>query len=360
VIEYQLEQAKYEEKLLSEEYNNRQKEFKELFTNAQLIENENNSLQHERELFNAVRQRLEQKTMERNVPGSIELLTQTISSRLYEDSRFKFSAIVLIIALGLGAGVAFLKDSMRKVVYTFEDLPYPVQVPFLGYIPVTRIRKSRGKSLYDEITRSRSHLIESVRIVRTALLSRLNGYGSTSLLITSANAGTGKSAFTMMLGKSLAQAGKNVLMVDSDLHEMSLTKQFELSDQSGLMEFLSGSSSDRQCVFSTETPGLSIMPAGKRGDDNGAVFEQPANGAFKVFIGQIRKQYNIILLDGPPILPVADAVILSNQVDGTIIVERELVSRRTDVINALARLSSASGRLLGTVFIGSDSNGKYG
>jgi capsular exopolysaccharide synthesis family protein len=234
-----------------------------------------------------------------------------------------------------------------------------MQAPLLGYIPITRIKKSRGKSLYNEITRSRFNLIESVRIVRTALLSRLNGRGSTTLLVTSANAGTGKSVFTMMLGKSLAQAGKNVLIIDSDFHKMSLTKQFDLSDKTGLMETLSGCSADRQCVFPTETPGLSVMPAGKKGDD-GAVFEQTANGAFKAFISQLHKQYNIILLDSPPILPVADAVILSSQVDGTIIVERELVSRRANIIDAFTRLDSAGGRVLGTVFIGSSENEKYG
>ena len=61
------------------------------------------------------------------------------------------------------------------------------------------------------------------------------------------------------------------------------------------------------------------MPVGKRGG-GGAVFEETANGAFKAFIGKLRKQYNIILLDSSPLLPVADAAILSSQVYGTIIV----------------------------------------
>jgi succinoglycan biosynthesis transport protein ExoP len=101
------------------------------------------------------------------------------------------------------------------------------------------------------------------------------------------------------------------------------------------------------------------MPAGKQGD-NGKVIEETANGDFKPNIDKLRKKFNIILFDSPPILPVADAVILSSQVDGTIIVERELVSRRADLFSALARVGSAGGRLLGTVFIGSHSHGKYG
>ena len=73
----------------------------------------------------------------------------------------------------------------------------------------------------------------------------------------------------------------------------------------------------------------------------------------------MRNQYDVILLDSPAILPLADAAILAGQVDGTIMVERELVSHRADVIGALARLGSAGGRLMGTVFVGSASHEEY-
>jgi len=163
----------------------------------------------------------------------------------------------------------------------------------------------------------------------------------------------------MMLGKSLAHAGKKVLMMDADFQKMTLTKRFDLSNKSGFIESLRCRSIDKRHIFPTETSGLSIVPAGKQGDD-GAVFEEIANGAFETCIGELRKQYNIILLDSSPILMLADATILSSQVDGTIMVERELVSQRANVIEALARLGSAGGRLLGTVFIGSSSHEKYG
>ena len=362
MIKYQLARAKEEQRLTNLEYNMQKENFDKLFKDAQALVNRNNELRRKSELLDTVRQRLEQMNMERtfSAAGSIEISGPAFASnRPSNDRRIVFTAMSLILALGMGGGLAFLRAGRNQAIYTSRDMPYAMQAPLLGYIPVTRIRKSGGKSLYDEIIRSRSHLIESVRIVRTALLSRLNGHGSTTLLITSANAGTGKSSFTMMLGKSLAQAGKKVLMIDSDLHKMSLTKQLELSDEPGLMESLSSKSTDTLYVFPTKTPGLSIMPAGKKGDD-GAVFEQTANGAFKAFISQLRKEYNIILLDSPPILPVADAAILAGQVDGTIIVEREIVSRRASIIDALARLDSAGGRVLGTVFIGSSDNEKYG
>jgi len=352
-LQHQLTQAEQEEQLLLAEFEKQQADFEGLFETAQLLEKENNTLLHKRELFSAVRQRLDQKNMERNVPGSIEVLMWAfVPPKPYNDRRIVFTAMALVMGLGMGGGAAFLRASRNQAIYTPKDMPHPMQVPFLGYIPVTRTRRSSD----DEVSPA---MIESIRFVRTALLSRLDSQGSTTVLVTSADVGTGKTTFTMMLGKSLAQAGKKVLMMDADFQKMTLTKRFHLPDKSGFMESMRCRSIATWHIFPTETSGLSIMPAGKQGDD-GAVFEEIANGTFETCIGELREQYNIILLDSSPILSVADATILSSQVDGTIMVERELVSRRANIIEALAHLGSAGGRLLGTVFMGSGDHKDYG
>ena len=357
---YQVTRAKQEELLLTAEYESQRTEFAELFKSAQSLEKENSTLQHKKGLFTAVRQRLDQKNMERNVPGSIEVLTWALAPSLpHNDRRIVFTAMVLVLALGMGGGAAFLRAFRNQTIYAAKDMPYSMQAPLLGHIPVAHARRSLGRSLYDEVLQNQSRMIESVRVVRTALLSRLDGQGSTTVLVTSAAAGTGKSSFTRMLGKSLAQAGKKVLMIDADFRKMALTRRFDLLDESGFIESLCSRSVEKRHIFPTKTSGLSIMPTGMRGDDS-TLFDQAANGAFKACISQLRTQYDIVLLDSSPILPVADTIILSSQVDGTIMVERELVSRRANVINALARLNSAGGRLLGTVFVGSDSHEGYG
>jgi succinoglycan biosynthesis transport protein ExoP len=360
-LEYQLAQAKSEEQLLQTELEKQQAEFKGLFESAQLLEKDNNELRQKRELFDAVRQRLDQKNIERNVPGSIEVERAYSPSRPYNDRRIVFTAMALFLGLGLGGGVAFLRASRNQTIYAPKDMPQPMQVPFLGFIPLIRTRKPSGRSLLDEIEQNQFLFTESVRVLRTALLARLGGHGSTTVLITSAMAGTGKSSFTMALGRSMAQAGRNVLMIDADLQKMSLSQRFDLMDKPGFMDSLSSRFVDKRHIFPTETSGLSIMPAGTRGDDP-VVFEEIANGAFKTCMDQLSKQYNydIILLDSSPILPVADATILASQVDGTIMVEREHLSRRGSVASALARLSSSEGRLWGTVFVGSGSLEDYG
>jgi polysaccharide biosynthesis transport protein len=360
--ERELARTEEEEKLLSGEFLAQQVQFKEIFERAQLLEKENRDLRQKRELFDAVRQRKEQKDIERNVPGSIEVNAQAYSpSRPEKDRRVVFTIMGLFAGLGVGGGLASLRAMRNQTIYALKDMPQPAQAPFLGYMPLVSLRKPLGEALCEEIGQKQVLLIESVRVLRTALLSRLNGQGSTTVLVTSANEGTGKSSFTTMLGKSIAQAGRKVLMIDADLHKMGLSLRLKVTDKPGFRESLKDKTAESLHVFPTGTAGLDIMPGGQQSDGD-IVFEEISNGAFKNCISRLfeRHGYDIILLDGPPILPVADAAILAGQVDATILVEREHVSRRVEVANALIRLGSAGGRLLGTVFVGSAEYSHYG
>jgi capsular exopolysaccharide synthesis family protein len=358
--EYQLSLAQRDEQLLRAALEKQKVDFNDLFIRAQSLEREDTELQHKRELYNAVRQRLDQKNMERNVPASIEVSPAYASTRPANDRRLVFTVMGLFAGLGLGGGVAFLRASRNQTIYAPKDMPQPAQTPFLGYVPLVHLRKLR-RSVCDEIEQNQFLLIDSVRVLRTALLSRLHGQGKTTVVVTSANEGTGKSSFTMVLGKSIAQAGRKVLLIDADLHKMTLSQRMQLLDKPGFRESLKDETAESLHVFPTETVGLDVMPAGQR--SNGPiVLEEIANGAFKSCIGRLfeRHGYDIILVDTPPIMPVADAIILAGQVDGTIMVEREHVSQRTEVANALVRLGSAGGRLLGTVFVGSVNHDHYG
>jgi uncharacterized protein involved in exopolysaccharide biosynthesis len=114
-LEHQLARAKKEEQLLRSEYEKEQAEFRELFATVQLLEKENNNLKHKRDLFEAVRQRLDQKNMERNVIAPVEVLTRAfVPSEPYRDHRVLFTAIALIVGLGLSSSVTFLPGRKRK------------------------------------------------------------------------------------------------------------------------------------------------------------------------------------------------------------------------------------------------------
>jgi succinoglycan biosynthesis transport protein ExoP len=360
-LEHQLARARQEESLLRAEWTKLQAEFQSQFDTAQLLEKENQTVRAKRELFDEIRRRLEQKNIERNVPGSIEVLTWAFSpSKPTEDRRVVFSVMALFAGLGMGGAVAFLRAKRNQAIYTFRDMPQPLQAPFLGHIPYARTSKLLGEAWCDE-TGADQYMTESIRLTRTTLLSCLNGRRGITVLISSAMPGTGKSSVTLLLGRSIAQTGKKVLLIDADFYKRTLSTWLQVNGRVGFIDALSTKTVESQHLFTTKTSGLHVMPAGKQGDAP-VVVEEIANGAFKACMGQLlnRYKYDIILLDSPPMLPVADAVILANQVDGTVLVEREHVSQRGNVANALIRLNSTGGRLLGTVFVGSDSHASQG
>jgi uncharacterized protein involved in exopolysaccharide biosynthesis len=201
-VDRQLARAKVEEQLLRAELGKQEADFNDLFDRAQSLAREDAALQQKRELFDAVRQRLDQKNMERGVPGSIEvLMSASVPSKPAQDRRVVFTIMALFAGLGMGGGLAFLRASRNQTIYAPKDMPQPAQIPFLGYVPLVHLKKLR-RSVCNEIEQNQFLLIDSVRVLRTALLSRLHGQGNTTVVVTSANEGTGKSSFTMVLVKS--------------------------------------------------------------------------------------------------------------------------------------------------------------
>ena len=358
-LKQQLALVKHEEELLRTDLDKQQKEFDALFSDAQRFEEENNELSHTRELYNDVQQRLDQKDIERNVPGSISVsMNAFASSQPYNDRRKVYSAMVIFLGLGLGGGAAFLRVTKNQTVYSPKDIAITEAVPLLGYVPLVNLKKPIGKSLCSEISQNQYLLNESLRVVRTVLLSRLNGKSCTTLLVSSATTGTGKSTFVMLLGRSLAKTGKKVLVVDADFKKMTLSHLYEhTTNDIGFYQALRDPLRYEQDIVSENN--LDFMPAGMSKKEP-TVPEEIANGAFKTLMGKLSGQYNIILLDGSPILPLADSIILSSQVDGTIFVERENISNRANIITAVERINSSRGKMLGSVFVGSKNHAKYG
>lgn len=357
LLEYELGKAKYQEQLVDSDLKVQQKVFEELFTSAQSLENENTTLEQKHQIFDAVRQRLEQKTMERKAPGSIEILSRaSVSGGPYQDRRIMLSAVSLFFAFSLASGLAYLKDKRNGIVTILSDLPYPMQVTLLGYIPqISSVKQKKGllSSLTGRAKPNLQKVMDSIRIVRTSLLSRLNDQTGTTILVTSSCSGSDKTDFTMMLSASLSQAGKKVLVIDADFQEMALTRQCpNVPENHGFIHALRRKDGYEQDIFPTEMPNLHILPAGDRSDN--MVLEEIAGASLGRFIDHVRSRYDVVLVDSAPILSLADTAILSTRMDGTILVERQFQSRQEDTISALSRLASAGGRLLGTVIIGSE------
>lgn len=279
--------------------------------------------------------------------GNITVTPATEPSTPVEDRRLKLSAAAIMGAMGLALAFGFIRTRINPTVQEVEDVSRPVAGAFLGYLPLRKGIEPESCPLYTE----------AVRVLRTALLNRLGAAHGSVVQVTSASVGAGKSTLASCLARSLAMCGKRVLLVDADLRCPSLARRFQLERSPGLVELLAGKS-NRRPICRTNIQGLSILPAGHsaRYQD----FELVANGVFSRLLQRWRGEYDVILLDSAPLLGPADAAILSRQADGTLLVIREGHCRREDTLRALAALSAAGGKLLGSVFIGVESRQRYG
>jgi len=194
-------------------------------------------------------------------------------------------------------------------------------------------------------------------MVRTCLLQRINGRHGRAIVITSATEKAGKTTVATMLAKSIAECGKKVLLVDGDLRNPAASRLFGLEQCMGLLELLSARAADIEVIVANDTPGLSILPAGRSGENTYP--ELLANGAFAECLSRWQDRYDLIILDSSPVLPVADARIISRYADGVVMVVREGRCQRSNIVEALASLGAVGGKLLGIVYVGSSRHKSY-
>ncbi len=292
-----------------------------------------------------VRNRLNVLKMEAKAPGRISIMQKAMyPAEPFRDRRVMLSAMAIAAAMGLGVGAAFLRGLLDPSIRHIGDVAGMIETPFLGYLPALRFESDIWEDTPDDLQ-------ESMRMIRTALIDRLNGTGST-VLITSCGAQAGKTSVAILLARSFSRVGKKVLLVDADLRRPALAKRLSIEGKAGLPELLNGSASSSDAISRDRFPGVDILPT--LGSANEGDAELLANGAFAKCLRAWKKDYDIVLFDSPPILPVADARILAGQLDGAILAIRVSHCRKSDAADAVALLDGAGCRPLGTVFVGAD------
>ncbi|MFO0837889.1 MAG: polysaccharide biosynthesis tyrosine autokinase [Phycisphaerae bacterium] len=308
-------------------------------------------LNRTREQLRQVEDNIAQREAQRELPPAMRVFSQAAApNNPNNDKRLLNCGVACGASLFFAVLAALARVLFTRSVQTLQDVPSIGPAPFLGELPLAT--RSQPMPLEDCPIQS-----ESMRMIRTALLQRMNGADSGVFLITSAGPKAGKTTVTAMLGHSLARLGKRVLLVDADLRNPSIAKRFGVTPEPGLLAALSSGAKDSAVVRETSTPGLCLLPSGRVADSGGA--ELLANGVFDQCLARWRNSFDIVLLDSPPVLPVADARILSRLVDGTLIVVREGHCKRTEVADCLAHLGLSGARIIGTIFIGSHARSRY-
>lgn len=177
-----------------------------------------------------------------------------------------------------------------------------------------------------------------------------------TLVVTSANPGEGKSTVSGNLALVLAQGESKVLLVDCDMRRPSVHKKFRISNTYGISDLLVGNKK-MESVAHKYNDNLTIVSAGKI-PPNPA--EMLGSKAMTEFLEEMKKHFDYIVLDTPPLQAVADAQILSTKVDGSLIVVRAGVTKKDAVHDAVSIINKVNGNIIGTVLNGADnSKDKY-
>jgi polysaccharide biosynthesis transport protein len=164
--------------------------------------------------------------------------------------------------------------------------------------------------------------------------------------VVSGGAGEGKSTTIFNLCSVFAQNNQRVLLVDSDLRRPSLHKLFKVSNSTGLTSFLLGHNKIEEVIQTTPLTNLDFLPSGKLPSSSLGILNSPQ---MKEFIQEIKKRYDWVFFDSPPIMGVSDASILTSMVDVTLLVIQYRKYPQAMTIRAKQMVEKIGGNLLGVV-----------
>lgn len=265
------------------------------------------------------------------------------SSSPVAPSRWPFQVGGLLLGLLAGLALARWRQTADRGVASADELEATTDAPLLGAIAYDRSVHDTPllTSLPPQHPRA-----ESVRILRTNLQFVDVDRDRSVITITSAVEAEGKTSTACNLAIALAQSGLRVALVEGDLRRPQLAEQFGLESMVGLTTVLVGRVSLEEAVQETEVPGLDVLTSGARPPNPAEIVQ---TGAMEQLITGLRRAYDIVLIDAPPLLPVTDATILALLSDGALLVVRHGRTGHAQVRAAVDRLQTVGATLFGTV-----------
>jgi succinoglycan biosynthesis transport protein ExoP len=308
-------------------------------------------------LYERVQSMITNITLEQDAPPRVRMMeppyivpVEETKRKLVMSAIGASGAIALVFAL-----VGFIELNRRRV-ESSDAVTDQLGMAVIGTIP-RRLRSLATR--YGNPNRAdwKSMMLESINSTRTMLL---HGHGLSAarvIQITSPVSGEGKTTLSAHLSTSLAMAGRRTVLVDGDLRNPNANRPFQIPDgQSGLCEILRGETTVDQVLKPTTIPGLTMLPAGKWSSDTP---QHLASSALEEVFGLLRNQFEFVIVDSSPVLPVADPLLFARFADGVVVSLLQDSSRLPLVEEANRLLASLRVPVLGVVLHGTK-NRSYG
>jgi capsular exopolysaccharide synthesis family protein len=263
-------------------------------------------------------------------------------------------ALATVLGLIVGGFLAYLRDKTDTRLRTAEEIQNIVGLQILGVVPRMPGRRTSVARAMAVHLDPRSEVAEAYRTIRTAVYFGPAGNRARTLLVTSPEAGDGKTTSASNLAIAIAQTGRSVLLLDADFRKPTQHKNMDVKDSVGLSSVLSGTETLDRAIQRTGVDGLDILPCGAIPGNPSEILNSQEFGEL---VDRLALKYDHIIFDSPPVNLVTDARILGAVCDATVLVLRAEKSTRKAAEHARNALLSVGAKLIGAVVNGA-SRGK--
>jgi len=267
--------------------------------------------------------------------------------------------LMIALAIGLmgGIGLAFLFEHLDDSLKVPQDIEKELGLPVLGVIPQVAAKGDEDLAM-SENADPRSSLAEAYRSVRTALQFSTDQGMPKLVMVTSTDTGEGKSTTALSIAIQLALAGKTVLLIDGDLRKASLHGKLGMSNAVGLTNHLAGEAQPVEVTRPCAVPKLFLISSGPLPPNPAELL---GGARMASLLKLAAERFDNVVIDGPPVLGLADAPLLGSLADATILVVQSGATSRRQAREAVKRLRATRTRLVGGVLTKMDAHGRaYG
>ncbi len=268
------------------------------------------------------------------------------------------------MGLVLGLGIVFLHMLMYRTIRTSKDVKSFSNVDHLGTLPVYKKKKRKSGSSSINILEHnvQQDYLESIRLIRTRVLRKLEESGHKVLMITSSVPGEGKSTVATNLAISLSGKNKRVVLVDCDLRNPSVQDVLQFhQDQPGIVEVLAGNAQPEDVMVSYKRYGINLSVL--FGSPKYVTSHSEVLGTQKMgdLIERLKKNADIVILDTPPSATLVDAMLVAKYADEALYVIMADYARRSVVVDGMQELKNTGIEIGGFILNGGkESTGGYG
>ncbi|WP_158299024.1 GumC family protein [Sphingomonas psychrotolerans] len=250
-----------------------------------------------------------------------------------------FNVLVgLLVGTALGIGLAFGLDQLDSSVIAPQEYEQKIGIPLLGSVPLA------SGSVLDELADKKSAVSEAYYSLLTNLQFTTNGGAPKTLLVTSSRASEGKSTTALSIARNLAHLGAATILVDADMRKPSVHRSLQLPNNAGLSNLLSNDKEVADVIQDSGVPGLMVVTSGP-------LPPSPAELLYgdhmKQVLQKLLERATYVVIDGPPVLGLADAPLIANSTEGTVFVIEAGSTRVAMARQALRRLQDANGHVVG-------------